>query len=107
MYFRILLSLLFILSGFTQIECKEFASQTDIGLESSALQKIYVTPDQIHIIPEGIFFLNEEGNLIQACGIFSDQSGIYAVAARYKCPACGWWNNNNICNNTGCPLYGK
>lgn len=96
-----------VLAASTQVEGMEFVSKSDFKLESPALEKIYVNPDQLHIIPEGIFFLSEEGNLVPACGVFRDQMGIYVVAESYKCPSCGMRNRNNVCINTSCPLYGK
>lgn len=77
--------------------------------QSIALRKIYVHHAQIHVIPEGIFFVNHEGSLEHACGIFHDTGGSYVMALdnRYKCPGCGFWNNDNICHNKRCALYMK
>jgi hypothetical protein len=87
----------------------QFSSQVYGGEETSIdpLEKIYVVPSQLHIIPEGIFFLNSQGNLDKACGVFSDAGGIYVMKGLYQCPACGKWNRDGICHNTLCPLLLK
>ncbi|MCH9624976.1 MAG: hypothetical protein S4CHLAM123_01380 [Chlamydiales bacterium] len=72
-----------------------------------SFEKIYLSPDRILIYPEGIFYLNEAGDVVPARLVASDASGLYAVAATYRCPGCGWRNSDNRCINRKCPLYGK
>jgi hypothetical protein len=82
----------------------------DLHIDPSiALKKIYVQPTHIHIIPEGIFFVNHEGYLEHACGVFHDAGGSYVMAKEnmYKCPRCNQWSRGNSCKNQACPLYGK
>ena len=73
------------------------------------LKKIYVQPSHIHVIPEGIFFVNHEGYLEQACGVFHDAGGSYVMAKEnmYKCPRCNQWSRGSQCQNPHCSLYGK
>jgi hypothetical protein len=72
-----------------------------------SFEKIYLSPDRILIYPEGIFYLNEAGDVVPARLVASDAAGLYIVAAAYKCPACGRYNRDNICHNPQCPLNGK
>lgn len=69
-------------------------------------EKIYVDAEQVHVIPEGIFFVSAENEWIAARLVSVDAQGIYVVAASYRCPGCGRWNGNNTCGNSDCPLYG-
>jgi hypothetical protein len=99
-----LLSLLFLLC--LSLQTSLCGSEQEFSCAPS-LEKIYVQPSQLHIISEGIFFLNETGNLEQACGLFSDAKGIYVLKTFYTCPSCGRANRNNVCKTYGCPLEGK
>jgi len=70
-------------------------------------EKVYVSPDEVLIYPEGIFYLNESGEVAPARLVASDACGLYIVAAAYKCPSCGRYNRNNVCHNPECPLNDK
>lgn len=69
-------------------------------------EKVYVSPDDILICHEGIFFLNTVGDLTPARLISSDAAGLYVMWGDYYCPQCGYLNSTNRCTNTRCPLYG-
>lgn len=71
------------------------------------VEKTYISPDRIFIHAEGIFFKNDMGHVVPARFIGSDASGIYAVGALYRCPACRRMNDNNICGNPRCSMYMK
>lgn len=74
---------------------------------TSHFEKIYVRPSQICIFPEGIFFMNDQG-VPERCSLISlDNNGLYIITAYYQCPGCGRWNNDGICLNKQCSLYGK
>lgn len=69
------------------------------------VEKTYISPERIFIHPEGIFFMNDVGDVIPARLIGSNSLGIYAVAF-YQCPACGRMSRDNICLYPRCPKYG-
>jgi hypothetical protein len=74
-------------------------------MTESSFEKIYVSADRILIHPEGIFYLNEAGELASARMVASDASGLYVVADYYICGNCGWANGDGKCINMNCPLY--
>jgi len=96
---------LFALSVLGQGNAHEQVVQEEVTEPS--FEKIYLSPDRILIYPEGIFYLNEAGDVAPARLISSDAAGLFIVAATYRCPACGWANHDNVCINRKCPLYGK
>ena len=96
----------FSLLSFTSGHASELLMQEQQMMEP-AFEKVYVSPDRVLIYPEGIFYLNESGEVASARLVASDASGLYIVAAAYKCPGCGRYNRDNICYNERCPLYGK
>jgi len=69
-----------------------------------SLEKIYIEPYQLHILPEGIFFLNEENCLESTYGVFHDEDGLYVIKY-YQCPVCRWWFDARVCRNKKCLLY--
>lgn len=72
------------------------------------IEKVYLSSDRIFIYPEGIFYLDELGEVVPARFVASDGSGLYIFADRiYQCPCCNRGNRDNKCNNPNCPLYGK
>lgn len=56
--------------------------------------KEYFTPEQIHILPEGIFAI-VEGEAIQVPFIAKDETGMYTAKFKttWTCPKCGAVNN--------------
>ncbi len=89
----------------TLVYGQDSSSTSASQLDTPSLQKIYVQPSQIHITTAGIFFLQSDGELGIACGVFNDVNGVYVLIVRYQCPGCQRWNNNNICENKKCSLY--
>lgn len=69
--------------------------------------KIYLSYDRVIVLPEGIFFLSNDGELLPARLVASDAQGLYVVAAFYQCPRCSRWFRSNKCENPACPLNGK
>ena len=84
---------------------QELLDQTQIT--EPVFEKVYVSPDRILIYPEGVFFLNEAGEVASARLVASDAFGLYIVTTSYQCPACRRRNRDNVCMNQKCPLYGK
>ena len=72
----------------------------------SHFEKVYVTPEQVVLVPEGIFFLSSEGILTAARLISVDAQGMYVVKAYYRCSVCGRMNIDNICWNSSCTMFG-
>jgi hypothetical protein len=70
------------------------------------VEKIYVQPSQLHITHEGIYFLNEEGDLKKAICLLSDAQGIYILASVFECPVCRRPRWVGVCKTPTCPLYG-
>jgi hypothetical protein len=71
-------------------------------------EKVYVSPDRILVSQEGLFYFNEEGNMIPVQLISSDAAGVYIVGKPvYICPGCGTGNTTNKCINRWCPLFGQ
>lgn len=79
-------------------------SHAYIGEDMESCIRTYVEPSHIHILPDGIYYTNEEGDLESVTGVSSDQFGIY-VLKYYQCPSCGTWNYGNMCTKRDCPLY--
>lgn len=71
------------------------------------LEKTYLSSERIFIHAEGIFFMNDMGNVVPARFIGSDASGLFVCAAMYQCPGCRRWNSDNVCGNSRCSLYGR
>lgn len=69
--------------------------------------KIYLAPNQVYVLPEGIFYEDPKGNVSETFGLFTDQGGVYVVEGYYRCPACQKWNYGNICLNNRCSLFKK
>lgn len=69
--------------------------------------KVYVQPEDIYIQANGVFYRDLTGAVVPAQVVASDTFGIYIITEYYRCPACGWANNNNVCINKNCSMYGK
>lgn len=72
--------------------------------EMNQSQKIYVHPDQISLLPDGIFvYLNNQWFPVDA--LYSDSQGIYANSGLtfWYCPKCKWKNSvfDNKCKKCG------
>ncbi|MDP1608198.1 MAG: hypothetical protein Q8L98_02655 [Chlamydiales bacterium] len=73
--------------------------------EINQSEKIYVQPDQISLLPDGISVcLNSQWFPVNA--IYSDSQGVYVTNLSFFtwiCPKCGWENSwlDNQCQN--CP----
>lgn len=70
------------------------------------VEKIYVSPDQVVLTTEGIFFITDAG-LTPVSFISSDIHGLYVMRGYYQCPACGRYNANDVCQNSNCPMFGQ
>ncbi|EFB42241.1 MULTISPECIES: hypothetical protein [Parachlamydia] len=68
-------------------------------------EKTYVLPSQIHILSEGIFFVNAEGELKSASGVFFDDDGLYVRQAFQQCPSCHLWSRDGSLHRISCPFY--
>ncbi len=96
------LAVLSVLSSQVLSANEKIPHYTDPGYE-----KIYVQPEDIYIQADGIFYKDLTGAVVPAQVVASDNFGIYIVAQRYQCPGCGRWNNDGVCWNILCPLYGQ
>ena len=97
------LSILFLLASFLAAPYAQAYRSDD---QQETCIRMYLKSSQIHIATEGIYYVDEAGNLEKANSIFSDNEGIY-VLKYFHCPACGRVNNKNICYQTDCSLYGQ
>ena len=73
---------------------------------SPQFEKIYVTPDQILLTQEGIFYLTPLGSVSPVRILASDLQGIYIIGEVYRCPGCSRINRG-ICTNPACSMYGR
>lgn len=71
------------------------------------LEKIYLSCDRIFIHPEGIFYVDEMGEVLPTRFVGSDECGLYILAPRERCPNCGQSKKGGVCQNPYCECYGK
>ncbi len=69
-------------------------------------EKIYLSPERIKVLVEGIFFLTDLGEYQLARLVSSDEGGLYVVSAYIRCPACGAWSTDGSIHKLWCP-YSK
>lgn len=99
-----ILSVLLLLCTIMQIPVM---AHQDGDCSVSLMEKVYVIPAQLHIVENGIFFLNDLGSLEAAVGVFHDNQGLYIMTRTYQCPSCKMRNRTGKCINSACSLYGK
>lgn len=83
------------------------ANNPDVQTIAPKSEKIYVTSDQILLIPEGIFYLGQEGDFEAVRIVGTDSQGLYIIRNAYYCPGCNRVTRNGICTNPRCSMYGK
>lgn len=105
--FITIFSLLTFTRGYASEQLMQERLMQEQQMMEPCFEKVYVSPDRVLIYPEGIFYLNESGELASARLVASDASGLYVIATAYRCPACGRYNRTNVCRNKACPLFNK
>lgn len=73
-------------------------------------EKIAVVPDQIIVESQGIFVVDDSGEIFQASAIISTPEGLFAFIVRgqkRECKECGRLMLGFYCKNEKCPLYLK
>jgi hypothetical protein len=80
-----------------------FAMETDVAQDGVyGYEKVYVTPEQVIISNNGIFYLTHTGELVSANILAVDSCGLYVLATRY-CREChSPLKANGGCSNTAC-----
>ncbi|MBS4167895.1 hypothetical protein [Parachlamydia sp. AcF125] len=73
----------------------------------SPLEKTYLLPSQLYLIPEGIFFMSAEGELESTSTLFADGNGPYVLQKFQQCPACHLWSRDGTLHRTSCPFYAE
>jgi hypothetical protein len=86
--------------------CFGFSTQAS-AQEQIARQedKIYVSPDRIRIVPDGIFYMNEVGEFQPVNMVSSDEGGVFIVSNQIQCSTCRAWSSDGNLHKFWCPFY--
>lgn len=66
---------------------------------------VIVSPEQVVILEEGLFYVNSQGNLVRVKTLYSTSKGIVAKHYDKLCRGCGREISHNTCYNPGCDYY--
>jgi hypothetical protein len=81
-----------------------FISQASAHQVEVEEEKIYVSLNQINLTPEGIFYLDQQGDYQRVKMLSHDDGGIYVV--KYiGCFICSVWSTDGTIHKSWCPYY--
>jgi hypothetical protein len=76
------------------------------GPTETPFEKIYVERSQIVTLPDGIYYADEEGNLIKAQCLRADCDGSYVIVIKRQCQLCGrCYEGKFLDEEYGCPIF--
>jgi hypothetical protein len=71
-----------------------------------AFEKIYIDPQNLVYMPEGLTYFEEDGTRTKVGAVLHDCYGTYILQIEYQCPLCGrTYLNKGPDEEHGCPLF--
>jgi hypothetical protein len=71
-----------------------------------AFEKIYIESCQLVMMPDGLYYFDDEGGSTRVKTVLSDYDGMYILKVKHQCPLCGRCFESSLREEEfGCPIF--